>query len=97
MQGDCQHEQPDSVDTFSLRPAGAGTLMFVRGKAVKAKHQQHAQAHAYHHCQRCVGTTAGNFARGIEPRQNQRERAGGEHHPGGKAEHHILAACTDFA
>ncbi|MNJ43176.1 hypothetical protein D3C77_381720 [compost metagenome] len=96
MQGDRQHEQPHPIDPFGLRPARAGAFVFVRGEAVKAQHQQDPKAHADHHRQRCVGTVAGDLAGGVQARQYQRERTGGEHHAGGKAKHHVLATSADF-
>ncbi|MNM85678.1 hypothetical protein D3C81_978070 [compost metagenome] len=96
VQGDRQHEQPHAVDPVRLRAARAGAFVFVRGEAVEAEHQQHAQAHADHHRQCRVRAVAGDLPGCVEARQDQRERTGGEHHACGKPEHHILGARADF-
>ncbi|MNE41995.1 hypothetical protein D3C80_1361000 [compost metagenome] len=71
MQGDGQHEQPHPVDPFSLRSAGAGTFMFVRGEAIEAKHQQHPKPHTDDHGHGRIGAVAGDFTGSIQARQNQ--------------------------
>ncbi|MNP29357.1 hypothetical protein D3C76_1223780 [compost metagenome] len=69
----------------------------MRGEAVQAQHQQHTQAHAQHHGKRSGRAVARDLAGSLQARQNQRKRAGGQHHAGSKAQHHVLGARVDIA
>jgi len=64
---------------------------------VQAQHQQHPQAHAQHDGKRRSRAVAGDLAGSVQARQNQRKRAGGQHHAGGKAQHHVLGTRADIA
>ncbi len=70
--------------------AGAGFVMLVRGKLIQSQHQQHPEGHADHHHGGGAKAVAGNPLGGLQPRQQQGEGTGRQHHTGGKAQHGVL-------
>ena len=90
MQGDGQHEEPDATQTPRFGSINSRVGVLVWREFIHAQHEHDTERHAENDRGGAEQGATGNSIAGLEAGQNQRERAGGQHHARGEAEQTIF-------